>query len=269
MMTTHGLERELRFYDRIEEEIITVLKSLPEGSLYFKTEHGKSRPYIFYNGKEKYLSGKSEEIINKLFKRRCMKESLKRIRANTGALNRMYSQYTELQNVLPYKIGQELLEEVEFDIDLGTLDLALGYRKESGADIDQWLAMPRNENPYKPEYKKHMTPGGVMIRSKEELVIAAFLESLELPYKYEEMLVLDGQLLYPDFTVKRVSDGKIIIWEHFGMMDDEGYKEKTLHKLHMYERNGYIPYDNFIATYGNNGSIDMTLLERIADLMLR
>ena len=83
------------------------------------------------------------------------------------------------------------------------------------------------------------------------------------------MLVLDGQLLYPDFTVKRVSDGKIIIWEHFVMMDDEGYKEKTLHKLHMYERNGYIPYDNFIATYGNNGSIDMTLLERIADLMLR
>lgn len=105
MITKHGLERELRFYDRIEEEIITVLKSLPEGSLYFKTEHGKSRPYIFYNGKEKYLSGKSEEIINKLFKRRCMKESLKRIRANTGALNRMYSQYTELQNVLPYKIG--------------------------------------------------------------------------------------------------------------------------------------------------------------------
>ena len=74
MITKHGLERELRFYDRIEEEIITVLKSLPEGSLYFKTEHGKSRPYIFYNGKEKYLSGKSEEIINKLFKRRCMKD---------------------------------------------------------------------------------------------------------------------------------------------------------------------------------------------------
>lgn len=40
-----------------------------------------------------------------------------------------------------------------------------------------------------------------------------------------------------------------MIWEHFGMVDQEEYLERTLKKIRVYLRNGYIPDMNFIMTF--------------------
>lgn len=54
---------------------------------------------------------------------------------------------------------------------------------------------------------------------------------------------------YPDFTIRHPQTGKIIYWEHFGMMDNPSYCTKTFNKLNAYASQGIIPTINLITTY--------------------
>ena len=57
-------------------------------------------------------------------------------------------------------------------------------------------------------------------------------------------------IIHPDFTVKKVGSGEIIIWEHFGKVDDPEYFQKNVvWKLKKYIENGYIPGKNLIITW--------------------
>ena len=54
---------------------------------------------------------------------------------------------------------------------------------------------------------------------------------------------------YPDFTIRHPKTGEIIYWEHFGLMDDPSYYQKTFSKLQLYASYGIIPSINLITTY--------------------
>lgn len=255
MITKQSLKLELDFYESINSRYNQILNTLPEGVLYFKYQHGKKRPYICSDGKELYLSKRKGRLINELFQRKCISESLKHVGKNIEILKLMYSQYTNYDDMLPENIGRTLLDD--------------NKEMVQNTNVRKWLAIPNRQSTYRADEKRHRTPNGVEMRSKSEVLIGSFLEFKNIPYKYEERIFLDGNAFYPDFTVKRASDGKLIIWEHFGMMDDPGYAERNRHKRFLYEKNGYFPYDNFIATYSDSkGSIDMVLLERIVNIML-
>ena len=53
---------------------------------------------------------------------------------------------------------------------------------------------------------------------------------------------------YPDFTIL-CSDGTILLWEHFGMEDDDDYFMKSCWKLRNYRKGGYNTHKNLICTY--------------------
>lgn len=270
MINTSELKTELEFYKSMYEEYNSQLEKIPEGNICFKKEHGKKRAYMYKDGKYTYLSCEKMDFINRLIERKCIIESMRYIENNIDVLNEALSKYTNFEVLQPGNIRERLslsLEEPyrkmnnEFKLD--------ATNKTYAKDIDDWLSLPRKENPYKPENKIHITPGGVRVRSKAELIIATYMESMSIPYKYEEQVILNNEIVYPDFMIKRVSDDLIIIWEYFGMMDDEQYRSRTEHKIFLYEKNGYLPYKNFIATYGSKGSsVSMIQLEKIAKLML-
>lgn len=90
---------------------------------------------------------------------------------------------------------------------------------------------------------------GKMLRSKSEVIIDMMLYKNNIPFRYEDKLVLDGVELYPDFTVRHPVTGKVTYWEHFGLMDDEAYKNKAFSKIKLYCDNGIIPSINLITTY--------------------
>ncbi len=54
---------------------------------------------------------------------------------------------------------------------------------------------------------------------------------------------------YPDFTLRQPGTGEFIYWEHFGMMDSPGYRQKAGRKLDQYISQGLIPNMNLITTY--------------------
>ncbi len=69
----------------------------------------------------------------------------------------------------------------------------------------------------------HVAPGGVMVRSKNEVIVASILEDLAPDrWSYEQPLTIDGVTKYPDFTIQTAS-GDEIIWEHLGMMGNPKY----------------------------------------------
>ena len=73
----------------------------------------------------------------------------------------------------------------------------------------------------------HRTERGDLVRSKSELVIADKLHARGIDYAYEQPLVLsNGRTRYPDFTIANHARGVTFYWEHLGMLNDPGYKDR-------------------------------------------
>ncbi|MGI6257295.1 MAG: hypothetical protein ACOYJU_04435, partial [Anaerovoracaceae bacterium] len=118
--------------------------------------------------------------------------------------------------------------------------------------------------------KIHVTGNGVVVRSKDEKEIGNILEMKCIAYRYEWIQYMHGIPYAPDFAVRRESDDKIIFWEHFGMINDETYREKIYKKLLAYQNCGLHLWDNLIITFPDpSGALDSHMLHRICELFLR
>ena len=85
------------------------------------------------------------------------------------------------------------------------------------------------------------------------------------------MLLKIGNMQFaPDFTVKNIRTGQIFYLEHFGMMDNQAYLQKTITKLNMYLSNGFVPGVNFIATFETaDAPLDSLYVGMLADIFFR
>jgi len=90
----------------------------------------------------------------------------------------------------------------------------------------------------------HVAAGGVMVRSKNEVILAQIFEDL-VPGQWRYELPLrgsDGVIKYPDFTIDLPS-GECVIWEHLGMMNNPRYAAAWELKKGWYRQQGYRPSD--------------------------
>ena len=98
------------------------------------------------------------------------------------------------------------------------------------------------------------TDHGERVRSKSELIIAdALAKEAAVLYKYERPLQVNYQgkkiTIHPDFTVFHKKTGKIIYWEHAGIMDDPEYGADFVWKNNLYLENGLYPGRDVMFTY--------------------
>ena len=95
------------------------------------------------------------------------------------------------------------------------------------------------------------------------------LDSHGLEYKYEVALHINGRTIYPDFVIKRKRDGKIFIWEHFGLIFSEEYRQRMYRKMVDFHEAGFNPWDNLLMSFDSvEGSIDVDFIERMIKLYL-
>ena len=91
----------------------------------------------------------------------------------------------------------------------------------------------------------HRTERGDLVRSKSELVIADKLHARGIDYAYEQPLVLpNGRTRYPDFTIADHARGVTFYWEHLGMLDDQGYRDRWEGKRAEYLKCGIGPHED-------------------------
>ena len=270
MITKEQIRREIEFYEKLYRGYAGRLKLDPEKNLFFKHQHGKLRPYSWENGRERYLSMRKERReIAEMLEGKFLKECMEKISTQICVLREMEAKFLNFEELEPAYLAAAFEKEKGYGLRVEDFVRQTHFLKSFDDASKAWLENMGPQNPYRPEDKIHTTPGGIKVRSKSELVIGAFLDTKVLPHKYEELLIVEGNHWYPDFKVRRPRDGKIIIWEHFGMMDDEEYAERNQYKLMIYARNGYRMWDNMIVTYDEEGSFDMTVLERIYEMMLK
>ena len=123
-----------------------------------------------------------------------------------------------------------------------------------------------------PENKTERTSDGVLVRSKNELIIYEKLLSAGLYFIYELPFAADdhGPPMYPDFTVLSPQDmySEIII-EHVGRLDDRRYREEFARRIKRYIDSGYIPGVNLFFTFNDRyGHLDVLQITKVtADIV--
>ena len=122
--------------------------------------------------------------------------------------------------------------------------------------------------PFNPLVHLHAAVCGIMVRSKGEVIIANALWHYGIPFVYEELFPYpneSGKWFYPDFTI-HLPDGRIIIWEHWGMLDKLTYCENNVEKLHTYHANHFVIGKNLIITQDDmDGACDSAFVYHIIE----
>ena len=112
----------------------------------------------------------------------------------------------------------------------------------------EWMKASYDRNTLYSEDLKYKTLTGTMVRTKSEWLIAIALEMMGIPYRYEQLHYIEGKVYYPDFTIRK-PDGTVLIWEHFGLMNNPDYAKKAKIKIENYEKAGFKQHTNLICTY--------------------
>lgn len=125
-----------------------------------------------------------------------------------------------------------------------------------------------SENPYRREDLIHKTSYGLQVRSKGEIMIAEILYAAGFEFYYEKALKLmdengNVKVVYPDFTIL-LGQGKIVYWEHKGMMGNADYFLHDQEKMLLYYQNDIYEPKNLIVTKdGADGSFDFEAIQRL------
>ncbi len=132
-------------------------------------------------------------------------------------------------------------------------------------DTEKWLQEPYDKKQISPEDQKVRAIHGEFVRSKSEALIAMVLYQHNIPFRYECKWDIDKRTVYPDFTILHPKTHQLLIWEHFGLIDDSIYLSNMFSKLRLYIRNGFIPFYNLIMTFESKEvPLDSALLEALA-----
>ena len=238
--------------EKLEREIgilETRIRKAPQGSLRCH-RHGKSFKWYLVeeivqqktgkNAKRKYISKRNgRPLAEKLARKAFDKKKLANCKKELNAMK----SYLHLSTV------DKSPEQVYLTDKPGYRELLLSDMPLLSKELEEWKAETYEKNPFLTDKLKIRSADGTFVRSKSESMICTELSANKIPYRYECALEIEGIIIYPDFTVRHPSTGKLYIWEHFGMIDQEDYLEKALKKIRIYLRNGYIPGKNLIMTF--------------------
>lgn len=236
-------------YPNILNKAIAALETAPEGSLIICKNHGVVQFYHRTEGKKEYISKKNILLAKALAQKKYNQLVEKALTAQVEILPRINDRILiEIYNSMPEEI-KGLIDPYEIRFD----QAAEKWQSE------QYIArrIDRAEISYK-------TEKGGYVRSKSELIIANKLFAERIPYRYEAKLTLkDNIVIYPDFTILKPNTQEIILWEHFGMMDNPKYLDNFIIKINTYAENGYLLGKNLICSFESSSNpVNIEYIER-------
>lgn len=124
----------------------------------------------------------------------------------------------------------------------------VAFLQREYAEILAWYLRKFPHNEEHPEHLLFPVRLGYNVRSKSEVLEADCLFEEGILFHYEEELVLQGGVAYPDFYIPITLLEKYA-WEHFGGMDSERYFHRTRGKILDYLDSQWFPGINMITTY--------------------
>lgn len=246
-------------YKRLEEKISSIqnqLQSFPKEKLIC-AHNGKHFKWYQSNGHTKtYIPKKNRAFAEQLAIKKYLTSLLKELSQEKAAIE-FYLRHHNSNSC----ITNQLIND-----DLGYKELLSPYFQPLSQELLGWMTSPFEKNEHYPDLLIHRTASGNMVRSKSEVLIDMALYMHKIPFRYECALHLEGVTYYPDFTIRHPKTGAYYYWEHFGLMDEESYVQKTFSKLYSYSTNGLIPSINLITTYETKDNpLSIEMIEKIIE----
>ena len=250
------LNRMIKELRERRDDLLGELKTLPEGEFMCTEQDGLKRyfqrlPASGNRKKERrYGIKRKPEVLNGLVRKEYVTKALRTIDKDIRALEFAAGRYRPSdENTLMEGFVSKHPE-------------LAGSIYSSGVDDEEWKSEYGRIDGYFPDSLKQTAADGTRMRSKNEVYIASRLDHYGLTYRSDCPVGIRGLNRAPDFTILRKRDGKIIYWEHMGMMDDLEYRIDNKRKLEEYEEAGIVPWDNLIVTYDTiDGGLRADLVE--------
>lgn len=226
-------------------------ESIPKrvgGELSIYQERGVTRFYQFEKGKKKkYLGKDDEKLLAGLAQKDYEQKLLTTAKRERVELNGLMNVFSLVPHADINQVWSSLDEEVRGFVvpDISTDDgYALKWKKAR-------FAQQRKSSSHRIE-----TLGKDFVRSKSEALIADRLFNAKIPYRYEQLLMLDlrtNLFYYPDFTILNTRTRQVYYWEHLGLLGDNSYCDDNIKKLCDYADYGIIHGKNLILSYECEG----------------
>lgn len=249
---------ELMELEKLYEETKTRVTLSPAGRLKaVKRDFGMCYHRVESTGKITYLSRSEMPLIRALAQKaydqkvlRCMKKRIKILKSLLSVCAK-----TDLSSLYQNMSAQRQV-------------LVNPIRSRREQELADWIAMPPKSGTqpsFAPDAPMIMTERGERVRSKSEKILADYFHRHNIPYKYEEPLMLNGYgRVHPDFTFFSPVSGAEIYWEHMGRMDDPDYMQRAIKKIEAYADSGYDVGHRLLLTFETGPSgLNMTSVERL------
>lgn len=237
------------------EKLKTEAESFPEGRICVKHQDTRYYFYLVNGDIEKYISKKDPETISALVQKSYVSDVIRTSECECDMIKTVLNGYCA---VAPEDVFNELPEE----------------RKRYASPVyfgnqfaDDWA----NE-----QYDRIAVAGGYItmkgdrVRSKSEVIIADRLWLNGIPYRYECPLMVNGNIIHPDFTILRLSDNTLLYHEHCGMTDKAEYAESMVTRINDYNKEGiYLGDRLFLSFETSNTPLDISTIDNIINTHYR
>ena len=246
------LEQEIRELERIEQAARADMRQATKGTLRIAKNNNTEQYYWRTDPKDtkgKYVRKGEEKLIKGL----AQKDYAKKVLTVLSPMLRKAKEFQELQE---NDMKKELLAVYE-KFPISRKKLIVPYLDTEEEFAAKWEDENRREKERLWQMEHFLevcteiyTEKGECVRSKSEKILADKFYMMDIPYLYERPLYIkEYGHIKPDFTVLNKKSRKEFYWEHFGMMDDKDYCEKTIKKIEGFQKNGIFPGKNLIMTY--------------------
>ena len=184
------------------------------------------------NGDAEIPSAKGSELIPHLARKEYSQKRISSLEQDIARLQKLKEVSMNTKERL--RFNNKLRRFNDVGIDLATVL----FSREQNEWIDEYFT----SNPYNRENLSYQTGCGLFVRSKSEAKIARLLESLGLPYRYDDLVKIEPNgsggvphrdTYFADFKVPNLLGG-ITIHEHFGAFQLENYADNALKRLNDY-----------------------------------
>ena len=236
------------------------LKSFPEGRISVK--HKGDKVYYYYvgpNKEERKLKDDDNRLLEAMLQKSYLQKVLRVSKKEIALLNKTMSRY-------PKTVAEDVYENLKKDRKIYVNPIL----KPIDEYVQEWQSRPYEQRPIGDDVPVYITMKGERVRSKSEKIIADHLYINNIPYKYECPIMVQGEIIRPDFTILRISDRKIVYLEHCGKMDDPQYVDDMVTRHNNYGKEGIITGDKLFYTFESSKTpLDVRVLNQMINVLFK
>lgn len=259
MILDTDLIARIKFLESLKKDAELRSNGAPSGKLKVYDHHGKPQYWLRENSKGKYIPKSDVTLIAALAQKEYDEKLSQQLDTEIDVLKTL----KELQVAEPWERALASLHTGKHEF----VRMPVLSDEEYAAE---WLVQSFEPKGFKGDSPFLFSERGERMRSKSEIMIADVLSSMGIPYLYERPLKLPHLgTIYPDFTLLDPHERREIIWEHFGLLDNDDYRGKMMSKLRAYNADGYFEGKNLIVTYETTAyPLDMKTIRQKAEAYL-